>query len=55
MFIFKTDQELWARELISRIISCDHSLRRKDIIRFILLFHDHICVQQCCHFELDTM
>jgi hypothetical protein len=33
------------RELMSRIISRDHSLDRKDILKFILLFHDPIWVR----------
>jgi hypothetical protein len=42
MFIFITDQELLTDELMSRIMSCDHSLCRNDILRFILLFHGPI-------------
>jgi hypothetical protein len=42
MFIFITNQDLYARELMGRIMSCDHSLDRKDILKFILLFHDLI-------------
>jgi hypothetical protein len=42
MFIFTTNQDLWARELIVCIMSCDHSLARKDILKFILLFYDPI-------------
>jgi hypothetical protein len=42
MFIFITNQDLWAHELMSRIMSCDHSLVRNDILKFILLFHDPI-------------
>jgi hypothetical protein len=42
MFIFITDQELWSHELMSRIMSHDHSLYQKDILKFILLFHDPI-------------
>jgi hypothetical protein len=42
MFIFTTDQELWLRELTSRIMNHDHSLDLKDILKFILLFHDPI-------------
>jgi hypothetical protein len=45
MFIFTIDQDLCARELMSRIVSCDHSLGRNDILKFILLFHDPISVQ----------
>jgi hypothetical protein len=44
MFIFTIDEDLWSRELISRIMSCDHSLEQKDILKFILLFHDPISV-----------
>jgi hypothetical protein len=35
MFIFVTDQKLWARELMDRIRGCDDSLGRKDILKFI--------------------
>jgi hypothetical protein len=45
MFIFTISQDLWARELMDHIMSYDHSLGRKDIIKFILLFHDFIWVQ----------
>jgi hypothetical protein len=45
MFIFTIDQDLWAPELMSRIVSYDHPLGRKDILKFILLFHDPIKVQ----------
>jgi hypothetical protein len=30
------------RELIGHIMSCDHSLDQKNILKFILLFHDPI-------------
>jgi hypothetical protein len=42
MFIFKTNQDLWACELMSRIVICDYYLGRKDILKFILLFYDSI-------------
>jgi hypothetical protein len=42
MFIFTTNQDLWTRELIERIMSCDHSLGQKNMLKFILLFHDPI-------------
>jgi hypothetical protein len=29
-------------ELMERIMNCDHSLRRKYILKFILLFYDPI-------------
>jgi hypothetical protein len=45
MFIFTIDQDLWSRELMSHIMSCDHSMSRKDILKFILLFHDPILIQ----------
>jgi hypothetical protein len=45
MFIFTIDQDLWACKLMSRIMSYDHSWGRKDILTFILLFHDPILVQ----------
>jgi hypothetical protein len=38
MSIFATDQELWARELMDRIMGCDHSLGRNDILKFIYCF-----------------
>jgi hypothetical protein len=38
MFIFVTDQELWARELMDRIMGCDHSLDQKDILKFVYCF-----------------
>jgi hypothetical protein len=38
MFIFVTNQELWVREQMSHIISYDHSLGRKDILKFIYYF-----------------
>jgi hypothetical protein len=38
MFIFVTNEELWARELMDRIMGCDHSLGRKDIIKFVYCF-----------------
>jgi hypothetical protein len=42
MFIFITNQDLWAHELMSRIMSCDHSLSQKNMLKFILLFYDPI-------------
>jgi hypothetical protein len=38
MFMFVTDQELWTRELMDRIMGCDHSLGQKDILKFIYCF-----------------
>jgi hypothetical protein len=38
MFIFVTDQELCARELMDRIMCYDHSLGQKDILKFIYYF-----------------
>jgi hypothetical protein len=38
MFIFTTDQELWTFELMYRIMSCDHSLDQKDILKLIYCF-----------------
>jgi hypothetical protein len=42
MFIFVTDQELWAHMLMNRIMGCDHSLGWKYIVKsiyyFIILF-----------------
>jgi hypothetical protein len=45
MFIFTTDQELWSHELMSYIMSHDHYLDQKDILKFNLLFRDPIWVQ----------
>jgi hypothetical protein len=45
MLIFIINQDLWTRELMSRIMSCDHSLYWKDMLKFIVLFHDPIWVQ----------
>jgi hypothetical protein len=42
MIIFTINQNLWTHELMDRIMSCDHSLDRKDILKFILLFYDLI-------------
>jgi hypothetical protein len=42
MFIFTTNQDLWTRELMDHIMNCDHSLGRKDMLKFIVLFHDPI-------------
>jgi hypothetical protein len=42
MIIFTTDQKLRSRELISYIMSCDHSLDQNDVLKFILLFYDPI-------------
>jgi hypothetical protein len=38
VLILITDQELWTHELMSRIKGCDHSLDRKDILKFIYCF-----------------
>jgi hypothetical protein len=35
MFIFITDQELWVRKLMGRIIGYDYSLDRKDILKLV--------------------
>jgi hypothetical protein len=40
--MFTTNQTLWAYKLMSHIMSCDHSLDRKDMFKFILLFYDPI-------------
>jgi hypothetical protein len=32
MFILTTDQELWTRELMCRIMGCDHSLGIKEFL-----------------------
>jgi hypothetical protein len=42
MFIFTINQDLWTHELMDHIIGCEHSLGRKDMVKFILLFHDPI-------------
>jgi hypothetical protein len=38
MFIFVTYQELWIHELMGRIIGYDHSLGRKDLLKFVYYF-----------------
>jgi hypothetical protein len=38
MFIFTTNQDLWARELMDRIMSCDHSLSQKDMLNLFYCF-----------------
>jgi hypothetical protein len=38
MFIFATDQNVWAHEIIDRIIDFDHSLNQKDIFKFVYYF-----------------
>jgi hypothetical protein len=38
MFIFVTNQELRVRELMGHIMGYDHSLRRKDILKFVYYF-----------------
>jgi hypothetical protein len=35
---FTTDQELWACKLMDRIMDCDHSLGRKEVLKFIYCF-----------------
>jgi hypothetical protein len=40
--LFTINQDFWAREVMSHIMSCDHSLGRKDMLKFILLFYDPI-------------
>jgi hypothetical protein len=44
MFIFTTDQELWACELIHCIMSCDHSLDIKEYLNQLNLFFIYICL-----------
>jgi hypothetical protein len=38
MFIFAIDQGLWAREVLERIMGCEHSLNWNDILKFIYRF-----------------
>jgi hypothetical protein len=38
MFIFTTDQELCARELVGRIMCCNHSMSLKKINQLNLLY-----------------
>jgi hypothetical protein len=38
MFILTIDLELWAYELMNRIMGYDHSLGQKDILKFIYCF-----------------
>jgi hypothetical protein len=44
MFIFTTDQELWARELMSCIMGCDHSLSLKEFLNQFNLLYIYICL-----------
>jgi hypothetical protein len=44
MLIFTIDQDLWVHKLMSHIMSCDHSLDRKYILKFILLFYNPILI-----------
>jgi hypothetical protein len=39
VFILTTDQELWARELICRIMGCDHSLGLKEFLNQLNLLY----------------
>jgi hypothetical protein len=52
MFIFTTYQELWAHEVMSHIMSCDYSLCPKDILKFILLFHN---IFECNNFVILSL
>jgi hypothetical protein len=38
MFVFATDQKVYARELMDCIMGYDHSLVQKDILKFIYCF-----------------
>jgi hypothetical protein len=38
MFIFATDEELWPHKVMDHIMSCDHSLSQKDILKFVYCF-----------------
>jgi hypothetical protein len=38
MFIFTIYQELCARDLMNRIVGCDHSLSQKNILKFVYCF-----------------
>jgi hypothetical protein len=38
MFLFITDQELWARELTNHIMGCGNSLSQNDILKFVYYF-----------------
>ncbi len=44
MFIFTTDQELWARELMCRIMGRDHSLGLKEFLDQLNLLYIWICL-----------
>jgi hypothetical protein len=48
MFIYIIDQDLWTRELISRIMSCDHSLTKMIHLNlfycFMILFQCNIII-----------
>jgi hypothetical protein len=49
IFILTTGQELWARELMCRIMSCDHSLCLKEILDQLNLLYTWIGL----HFAID--
>jgi hypothetical protein len=44
MFIFTTDQELWAPEIIDHIMGCNHSLGLKNFLNQLNLFYINICL-----------
>jgi hypothetical protein len=56
MFIFTTDQELWARELNESYYELwSLSMLKEYTFKFILLFYDSIWVQQCYHFKFNYL
>jgi hypothetical protein len=55
MFIFVKDQELWICELMSHIMSYDHSLGRKDIIKFVYYFMILFLIYLYTFFTLSIM
>jgi hypothetical protein len=44
MFIFTTSQELWTRELMTRIMNYDHSLSLKEYLNQLNLLYIFICL-----------
>jgi hypothetical protein len=44
MFIFTTNKELYAHELMDRIMGCDHSLDRNDIVSWSYFFIVYIFI-----------
>jgi hypothetical protein len=54
MFILTTDHELWAHELMCRIIGYDHSLGLKEFLDKLNLLYIWICLYFVIDQELWT-